>query len=201
MRVLAISAHCDDAELGAGGFLQRFPQRHIVILSDGERGGDPGERRMEQIKSALVLNASTTFCHLPDTRIEVPRAIEVLEREIKIQQPDVVLTPAALDTHQDHRAVHAAALVACRDLKGTMLAYVGPSSAMTFRPTYFVPLSKDEMAVKVAALASHASQAGRPYASAEYVEGMGRYWAMVTRADAPFVEPFEVIRAWPGETA
>ena len=194
MRVLAISAHPDDAELGAGGIIQRADVRRIVVLSRGEAGGDPQQRTREQMESAGILRATCSMHNLTDTEFDLKRTIEILEAEVREFKPDMVVTMAARDTHQDHRTTYRASMVACRDVPCTILTYVGPSSAPGFQPTWFVPLSESEMRVKLAALACHHSQSGREYMVPAAVESMARYWAMVERCGAQYVEPFECIR-------
>jgi LmbE family N-acetylglucosaminyl deacetylase len=196
-RILAIAAHPDDAELGCGGLLQRADNRRILMLTHGENGGDYHQRTGEELESAVVLEASAVWASgTTDGYLVTKVAAHAIESEIRKYQPDMVLTMAAADTHQDHRAVHEATLIACRDYHGTVLAYVGPSSAATFRPTWFVPMSESQLAVKVRAVACHTSQRKHAYTSQEAVEGMARYWAMVTRSKALYVEPYEVVRAW-----
>ena len=194
--VLAISAHPDDAELGCGGYIQHFSERRIVVLSQGERGGAWGTRKAEQMESAKVLRAETGLYDLRDTAIDLMDAAEILEAEIADYRPTTILTMAPHDTHQDHSTVYRATMVAVRDYPCTVLAYVGPSSAAAFAPTWFVPLTTQEMAVKQAALACHHSQSARSYMVPEAVEGMARYWSMVMRAKAQYVEPFLCVRAW-----
>jgi LmbE family N-acetylglucosaminyl deacetylase len=193
-RVLAISAHCDDAELGCGGLLQRYDERRIIALSQGERGGDPGQRLSEQEESARILGAPCLVHACDDTAISLVQAVGIIEDEIAAYEPHVVLTMAANDTHQDHRTTHAATLVAVRDYPCTVLAYPGPSSALGFDPNWFVPLNEREMQVKLAALACHRSQSARSYMVPDAVTGMARYWAMVTRCKAQYAEAFECVR-------
>lgn len=195
-RVLAISAHPDDAELGAGGYIQRFDERRIVVLSSGEKGGGERERIYEQTEACKILGASSLVHALDDTSIELTAAIHIIEDHISEWKPDLVLTIAARDTHQDHRTTHEATMVAVRDYPCTVLAYVGPSSAATFQPNWFVELTEREMAVKQAAVACHRSQSGRSYMLPAAIEGMARYWSMVTRSKLQWVEAFETIKAW-----
>jgi LmbE family N-acetylglucosaminyl deacetylase len=196
-RLLSIGAHPDDCCLGCGGYLQHADHRRILTLTHGERGGDFEKRSAEELSSAVVLGASLSWgfgCH--DTDLSLSMAVDAIEDEITNYQPDMVLTMAAKDTHQDHRTVHEATLIACRDFRGTVLAYQGPSSALDFHPTWFVPLTDGEMLVKLASLACHKTQAHRAYTSPDYLESIGRYWSMVTRANAQFVEAFETVRTW-----
>lgn len=193
-RILAIGAHPDDVELGCGGLLQHSAERRIVVLSRGESGGDAETRVLEAQCSAELLRATCRVEPLVDTAIELGDAIKVLEAEVTSYEPNMVLTMAADDTHQDHRTLYLATAVACRNAPCTILAYLGPSSALAFRPNWFAHLTKAQMDLKLAALACHASQAARTYTQREYVEGMGRYWAMVTRSSAAYVEPYELVR-------
>jgi LmbE family N-acetylglucosaminyl deacetylase len=196
-RILVIAAHPDDASLGCGGYLQHADHKRILCLTHGENGGDYAKRTEEELAASVVLGASLSWGHNTiDRYLKLDSAVNSIEAELVNYEPDAVLTMAAHDTHQDHRTAHEATMIACRDFAGTVLAYPGPSSALGFSPTWFVPLTDAEMRVKLAALACHKTQAHRSYTSPEYVEGMARYWAMVTRSRAQFVEPYETVRAW-----
>ena len=163
-------------------------------MSAGERGGAAEDRRAEARAAADKLGATLQVHHFPDTRIDPADLIPALEADVRELQPRIVLCPSCRDDHQDHRAVHDAVVVATRDARCTVLAYITPSAAERFRPNWFVPLNETAMACKLAALAHHTSQRARAYLAEEYVRAMGRYWAMVERAQAPFVEPFELVR-------
>jgi len=163
-------------------------------MSHGERGGSPQLRREEAEEAARVLGSSLHAMPFPDTLLAVAQMVPVIESEIAAFKPDVVATMSVHDSHQDHRAVHEATVAATRDFVGTVLAYMTPSAAERFRPNWFVPLSADVFATKLTALECHRSQRARVYLSAAYLEATGRYWAMVTRSSAPYVEPFELLR-------
>jgi len=196
--VLAIGAHPDDIELGCAGLLQRHDVRSMVVLSRGERGYTAlaGDRTVEANKAAKVLSAEITLFDLPDTDIRVNDAVGIIEEQILVHQPSVVLTMSSSDIHQDHQAVHRATKIAVRDHLCTILSYTSPSSAQMFRPNWFVPLTEFEMQLKLQALTCHLSQHNKSYFAREYVFGMARYWAMVTRSRSPYVEPYELIRHW-----
>lgn len=193
-RILAIGAHPDDCEVGAAGMLQAHRERRIVVLSMGERGGHPVSRRAEAEAAAKVLGASLSLHALADTSMTVGDIIPVLEHEIADYQPDVICTMSTHDTHQDHSAVGRASLIACRDTACTLLAYVTPSAAERFRPNWFQSLDEAALQTKMEALRCHASQRDRVYMTGPYLQSMARYWAMVTRSKAPYVEPFELVR-------
>jgi LmbE family N-acetylglucosaminyl deacetylase len=144
--------------------------------------------------AAGKLGAHLTLLQYPDTHMVAADLIGVIEDAVKALRPDLVLVPSARDSHQDHRAVHAAALSATRAATCTLLAYMSASAAERVRPNWFVPLTEKQMALKLESIACHHSQVARPYMTEEHVRSMGRYWAMVERSAAPYVEPFELVR-------
>lgn len=196
--VLAVGAHPDDIELGCAGLLQRYDEKYMVILSAGEKGCDvPLDDRRQEAKAAAKLLGAHLFLHdLPDTKIEVVDAVQIIESYVFPFHPDLVLTMSTADVHQDHQTVHSATKIAVRDAMCTVLAYMSPSSAQTFHPNWFVPLTEEQMQTKLQALVCHHSQRNRSYFAKEYVLGMARYWAMVTRSQSEYVEPYELIRRW-----
>lgn len=195
-RILAVGAHPDDIEVGCAGLLQHAEHRRMVVLSAGECGGDAAQRIDEQERAAGLLGSALLLHRLPDTDIDLKVCVSILEGELEAFRPDIVLTHSAHDTHQDHRVVYDATIIAARDAECAVLSYVGPSCAATFRPTTFAALTDDQMSRKLAALGCHESQAWRSYLDPAYAGGMGRYWAMVTRSRSKWVEPFETVRSW-----
>lgn len=195
-RILVIGAHADDAEYGAGGLIQRFDERRIVIATDGARGGSADMRRHEASTAACTLGAMLRLCDLVDTRLHAADLIPVLEEEIRGWKPDVIATTAICDSHQDHRAVHHATVIASRDAMSTVLAYLTPSAAdQGFSPNWFEPLSEEMLQKKLEALRCHKSQRERPYLTGAHITSTARYWASVARATDPYyVEPFQLIR-------
>src|SRR5882672_10386588 len=110
--VLAIGAHSDDIEIGAGGTIrwlcERFPDMEVrwVVLSA------IGERRVEARRSAASILGEGSKCTV-DTHefrdgffpYEGARVKEVFERLKGTTPPDVVFTHHGSDRHQDHRLV------------------------------------------------------------------------------------------------
>ena len=67
--------------------------------------------------------------------------IDIIQAAIRELQPTHVYTHCAEDTHQDHRAVHAASLVAARGVPN-VYCYQAPSSTVEFRPNRFVDITE-----------------------------------------------------------
>jgi LmbE family N-acetylglucosaminyl deacetylase len=195
-RILAIGAHPDDIEVGCSGLVQSNSEVHFVILSQGEKGADAEVRSLEAQSSARLLNASLSLYDLSDTLISIKDAAPIIEKEIENFSPTLILTMAKIDTHQDHKAVYEATKVATRDVHCTVLSYIGPSSAEWFHPTWFVPITPEQMEKKLQAVMCHKSQKDRSYLTNEYLTVTAKYWAMVTKSNHMFVEPYETIQHW-----
>ena len=193
-RALVIGAHPDDAEFGCYGVLQRFAERHVLVLSSGEHGGPPDQRREEASKAAELIGADLTVGSEPDTAISSRSAIAFITAAIDRLQPDVVFCPSREDDHQDHAVAAHATFVATRRWAGLLLAYFTPSAASRFVPQAVVGLTEAEWKSKLEALAVHESQSHRSYLDDGYLDTTARYWALQGATAAEWAEPFEVVR-------
>lgn len=196
-RVLAIGAHPDDVEIGCGATLLGHRDRgdcvSVLTLSRGAVGGDHRQRTSEAASAASQLGAELLLGDFADTRIgDDPDLTATVEAVLAAVQPTTVYVHSAADQHQDHRAVHAAALVAARRVP-QVLCYQSPSSHNGFAPTRFVPVDAT-MEEKVGLLAHYRSQGARHYLEPDLVVATSRYWARQVQ-HARYVEPFEVYRA------
>lgn len=121
-RVMAVGAHPDDVEIGAGGSLAKWSAMGsivtIVVCSDGgagspERDTQPSEiavrRKSEQCAAAEVLGVRRVeMLGLPDGGLEDTREFrESLVRLIREHRPEVILSHdpfvRAQLVHRDHR--------------------------------------------------------------------------------------------------
>lgn len=108
--VLAIVAHPDDAELGAGGLLilakQAGLSTGIIDLTAGEMGtrGTPEQRRKEATRAAQLLQLDyREIGELPDSRFRIDDStITYVIRYIRRFQPKLLITNALRDRHPDH---------------------------------------------------------------------------------------------------
>lgn len=195
-RVLAIGAHPDDVEIGVGGILAAHraagDEVTILTLSRGSRGGDVADRQSESLSSAELLGARLFLHDLVDTEITsggpTVRLIEEVVREVA---PTIVYTHTDHDRHQDHRAVHAATVVATRTID-TVGCYQSPSATIDFRPTRFVAID-GFVERKLELLACFGSQTDRrSYLDPEFVRATARYWSRF--GGGTEVEPLEIVR-------
>ncbi|HVE67454.1 MAG TPA: PIG-L family deacetylase, partial [Solirubrobacteraceae bacterium] len=139
--VLAIGAHPDDVEIGVGGTLLRHAAAGdriiLLLMTDGEAGGNKRQRVAEAEHAAEYLNATLVRTGLPDTFLsEARRAVLVMEDVVAHYHPTVVYVHSCHDSHQDHRGTYNAAVVAAREVP-EVYCYQSPSSTVEFAPNRF----------------------------------------------------------------
>ena len=199
--VLAIGAHPDDVEVGAGGtLLGHVAQGHevsILVLTGGEIGGIPAERAREATRAAELMGVRLFHVNLADSSVsEGGATIGEITRVIEELEPDTIYTHSGHDLNQDHRNVHHATTVAARRVP-RIFCYQSSSSTVEFRPSRFVPVD-EFMDRKLAVIRSYTSQVKqRRYLDAELLRATSRYWSRY--GHSRFVEPFEVARDAEGE--
>ena len=159
--VLAIGAHPDDVEIGVGGILAAHKaagdQVNILTLSRGGREGNVSARQNEAFAAAEMLGATLYLEDLVDTEISSAEpTVGLIEKVVRKVGPTIVYVHSDHDLHQDHRAVHSAALLATRGVR-TVSCYQSASSTADFRPNRFMNID-DFIEAKVALVQCHQSQ-------------------------------------------
>ena len=192
--ILAIGSHPDDVELAIGGVLAAHrnvgDKVTILVLSDGVNGGTPSERRLEAEASAALLGAELICMGMADSEITSDlTTIRVIEAAIATCNPDIIYTHSNADTHQDHRSVHHATIVAGRAVAG-LYCYGAPSLTNDFRPVRFNSI-ENTLDMKLTLLDCFMSQSHRPYFEHELIISKARYWGNFGRWR--YAEPLEVI--------
>lgn len=187
--LLAVGAHPDDIEIGAGGTLLQLAQsesplvvRYVVLT------GSP-ERHMEAraAASAFLPGAAVKVDlfdlrdgHLPGAWDRVKDALEMVASDCR---PDIVVGPAPGDAHQDHRTIAEIAPTVFRD--SLYLAYELPKWDGDLRqPTTYVPMSSGLAQRKVELLQKcFPSQHGRDWWDEEVFLGLARLRGMECRQE------------------
>jgi LmbE family N-acetylglucosaminyl deacetylase len=162
MKILAIGPHPDDLEIGCAGNLLKYSDAgheiYLVIMTLGDKGGDPEVRMQEQIRAAEIMKAKDLIWGgYEDTQLtpymnQMVSDIEILLRKI---EPDFFFVNFSDDSHQDHRSLSRAAVSASRYIRN-VLFYEVPTS-QNFSPTVFVDI-RNTMDKKIETLLAHASQ-------------------------------------------
>lgn len=187
--VVAISAHPDDVEIGAGGLLLSLAAArpglrvHYVLLT-----GEPARQAEARSAAEVFLpGASVTFgLHgFPDGRL--PQHWGAVKDALHAGaaaavRPDLVLAPSTYDAHQDHRLLAELAPTVFRD--HLVLNYEIPKwDGDLGRPTVYVPLAEEVARRKVALLnACFPSQKVHDWWDDEVFLGLARLRGMECRA-------------------
>ena len=196
-RVLVIGCHADDIEIGCGGTLLTLAQANpelevdwVVLAADGDRAGEARESAsafLAGVGTARVEVHAFRDGFLPYVGGEVKDVFEELKGRV---EPELILTHAHYDAHQDHR-------LACELTWNTfrnhlILEYEIPKvDGDLGRPNLFVPLSAEVVEEKLGLLERHfPSQAGRHWFDREIFLGLMRLRGMECVAPARYSEAF-----------
>ena len=193
LHVLALGAHSDDIEIGAGGTMLRLlAERPQTIVSWVVLSGSParaGEakacaRDLLGTTEATVRTESFRdgfFPHEPDLKSFFREVLQPL-------RPDLVLTHRLADAHQDHRAV---AELTWQTFRGARIAaYEIPKwEGDLGQPNAYIALDQATVDRKVGLLQTHfPSQADKPWFDAETFRGLMRLRGV--EAGVPYAEAF-----------
>jgi LmbE family N-acetylglucosaminyl deacetylase len=197
LSVLAIGAHPDDIEIGAGGLLLSLAEselraRYVVLTGTSERQLEARDAARSFLPGA---DLTTEFFNLPEGRLPAVwgQAKEILEDVARTCAPDVIIAPSADDAHQDHRTVGELVPTVFRDQ--LYLAYEIPKwDGDMSRPSVYVPLSAHTARRKVELLHKcYPSQRSRDWWDDEVFLGLARLRGMECRA--PYAEAFRCAKS------
>jgi len=203
-RILVLSPHTDDGEIGAGGTIARFVEEgkeiYYVAFSSCEasvpKGFPEDVLKIECKKATSILGIKPENVILleyevrtfPLHRQEILDDMLALNRQIK---PELVLVPSSNDIHQDHQVIYAEALRAFKK-NASIWGYEHPWNNLTFTTDIFVKLEKRHIKKKIDAMKQYESQNFRPYFDEKYIKALA--YIRGTQVDYPFAETFELIR-------
>ena len=194
--VLAIGAHADDIEIGAGGLLvelaaarPRLEVTWVVLSGDDERTAEARASAGGLLGPDARLTVETYayreryFPHLP----ELKERFDDLARRVN---PDLVIAPRLEDRHQDHRTVAELVWQAFRDhlvLEYEIVKFEGDLG----HPNLYVPLTESAAERKIEhILAAYPSQAGRGWFSEGTFRSILRLRGVECNAPSGYAEAF-----------
>jgi LmbE family N-acetylglucosaminyl deacetylase len=194
LSVLAIGAHPDDIEIGAGGTLLALAEarpalraRYVVLTGTPERQIEAREAARSFLPG---VDLAVELHDLPEGRLPAAweRVKDTLEEVARGFSPDLIVAPSCSDAHQDHRTIGEILPTVFRD--ALYLAYEIPKwDGDLGRPSVFVPLSSELAHRKVELLhKSFPSQRARDWWDDEVFLGLARLRGMECRA--PYAEAF-----------
>lgn len=184
--VLALGAHPDDIEIGAGGLLLgladiRAQVRYVVLTGTQERQREAREAAKSFLEGADV--GIDLFDlregHLPAQWDAVKDILEGIARTFA---PDVIIAPSAADAHQDHRIIGELVPTVFRDQ--IHLGYEIPKwDGDLGRPNVYIAMSESVGRRKAELLHQcYPSQRGRDWWDDEVFLGLARLRGMECRA-------------------
>ncbi len=195
--VLAVGAHPDDIELGAGGLLRRLKEEgakvYGLVISQGERGAPANSRRVDEARAgARALGLDDLWVlDFPDTRLRdcIPDIRDAVSAKLGELGVDLVITHSSREIHGDHVAVFEGTKEAAR--RCSMMCFETVSTPPEFVPNYFADITAfvDQ---KLEAVAAHRSQADKAYMDPELVRGRAAHRGL--QVTMPYAEAFWVYR-------
>lgn len=205
MKILLLSPHTDDIELGAGGTVIKLLQEknneiYWVVFSMCEdavpEGLPPDTLKKEFISVASKLGIKNYRIYnlpnknFPEHRQEILNELDRIKKEF---EPDLVIAPSLNDFHQDHKTI---AEEAVRVFKkdASLIGYELPWNNLAFEPQLLVGLTEKQIEEKWRILSLYESQfiIQRNYFSKEFIFGWARMRGV--QCDSTYAEVFEVIR-------
>lgn len=197
LSVLALGAHPDDIEIGAGGLLLRLAEsalraRYVVLTGTAERHQEARNAAHAFMPGADV---SVELYDLPESLFPAAwgSVKEILERVARSCSPDVILAPSPGDAHQDHRTIGEIVPTVFRDQ--LVLSYEIPKwDGDMGRPSVYFPMTSDVARRKVELLHKcFPSQRARDWWDDEVFLGMARLRGVECRA--PYAEAFSCAKS------
>jgi LmbE family N-acetylglucosaminyl deacetylase len=197
LRLLALGAHADDIEIGAGGTILRLlgerPYVHVhwVVLSGA---GSPREQEARAAAADFLAGATRTRVEVAGFRdgylpFDGEAVKDYFEQNLKSVGPDLVLTHAREDRHQDHRLVSDLAWNTFRGAAPIAEYEIPKWDGDLGQPNAYVRLGDETAWRKTELLMSHfASQHGKAWYAAETFLGLLRLRGV--EAAATYAEAF-----------
>jgi LmbE family N-acetylglucosaminyl deacetylase len=197
MKILILSPHPDDGEMGAGGTIAKMAEEgneiYYVIFSYHGQDFDKDEKE----KAAEMIGIKKDKLIVLDYSVRIFHAYrqEILEDMIKLRKdisPDMVFIPASTDSHQDHQIINQEAKRAFRNY--TLLGYEENWNNFAFSYKCFVPLTEGQVKKKLRAAETYASQKklNKIYVDPDLIRCRLRDRGTYIRTK--YAETFEIIR-------
>ncbi|MGE4553325.1 MAG: PIG-L deacetylase family protein, partial [Desulfovibrionaceae bacterium] len=173
-RILVLSPHPEDGELGCGASVVRAladgAEVFWAVFTIAEQSTpppfQPDEQRREMLRSTAILGVKPENIQVHDWAVRTfpEHRQEILDEMIRIRKavkPDLVFCHSRDDVHQDHQTICREAIRAFK--QSTILGYELPWNLPTFRADHFIEVSPDQAEKKAAAAGCYNSRSFRPY--------------------------------------
>jgi LmbE family N-acetylglucosaminyl deacetylase len=180
-RILCLGAHSDDIEIGAAGTLLRCvrenPNIEVTwcVLSGNKPRQAEAHQGAERILGSSVTRSIVlqefTDSYFPEQRKMIK---QFFEQNLKSLDPDLILTHARADAHQDHRMVNELTWNTFRSHQ--IWEYEIPKwDGDITQPNLYVPIDPEDVTTKIAILRDvFASQRSKHWFDEETFRGLMR---------------------------
>lgn len=206
-KILFISAHLDDFELGCGGIISKYlrtGKTDIKFLALAKnRVSSTGKiqeiRDLVEAHNALErLGGKKEDLEIADIDGQLfpenrQKILEKLLEWKKTFDPDIVFFPSRHDVHHDHPVVCNMALKAFK--RCACIGYELANSSHLFKPDFYIPIREEDLKKKIRAVACYKSQMNPEITTADYFsEKVIKSQAIVrgARIGKEYAEAFEV---------
>lgn len=200
--LLVLGCHGDDIEIGCGGtILTLLASRPgldvtwVVLGADGVRADEARRSAEAFLAGAGAVDVRVTGFRDAFFSSELAQVKELFEELKATTKPDLILTHARHDRHQDHRLVSDLTWQTWRD--HLVLEYEIPKvDGDLVTPNLYVPLDEEIAARKVELLLAHfESQRDRPWFTADLFRALMRIRGMEACSPTGLAEGFTARKA------
>jgi LmbE family N-acetylglucosaminyl deacetylase len=191
-KILILAAHMDD-EVWCAGTVNKWIEQGDTVCCAVFSDCDNDKIEDEFQESIKILGIQCHLCYTNKVRRFSENRQNILEHMIKIRdsiKPDIVLTHATFDFHQDHQVISEEAIRAFKH--STILGFELCWNNIDSDNNCFVELSHENVSKKIEAGMCYQSQSSRPYFNEEFIRGWSKMRGIQNGCD--YAEAFEVIK-------
>lgn len=196
MKVLGISPHTDDIELGVGGTLARYIREghEVKVLAMSYCQDSRLTEEMGKAMAEIGIQDHDIFDF--KRRIFPAQRQDILQclYDINVKwKPEIVFCPASTDTHQDHKVMYEESIRAFKE--SSIYGYYIEGNNSIMRPNAFFKLKDQDIIKKVGALLCYESQMENSqrsnYFDTQAILATARHWGKA--CGSKYAEVFETL--------
>jgi len=202
-KILLLSPHTDDAELGCGGLISKLKSNgcdlFYVAFSNCSKSlpknisPDTLTKECFKATSKIGIKKKNVIIFDYPVREFFKHRQDILDNLLEIKKkinPDLTLTPCSYDIHQDHRVIYDETIRAFK--QKTIIGYELPWNCFKSISNINVELSKKNVAAKIESLRCYVSQRKKFYFDEKFILNQMKINGSFINAN--YAEKFELIR-------
>lgn len=173
-KILILAPHTDDGELGAGGSIAKWLKfGHEIYYIAFAAPLDCLRSEMMLATKTLGIPSANIMLFDYSTRNFPAFRQQILEEMIRLRDeinPDLVVLPSDADTHQDHAVIASEGFRAFK--RASIIGYEIPYNNKQFNANLFIPLSEEQINLKIKAIQHYKSQFGRIQDTDDFIRSL-----------------------------